>query len=151
MFSSTLGPAPSHLTLYSPAASDLPLTVTGPLTMREPLLLAANALVASSKASPSSKPLDVFENFIRLLVLSRKRRESVLGGLGFTFVKNLRFVCEGLQCCRGVKQRGLGRKTRSLCSGDCSHLGRQTESEISPFNPKNFSGKPSELRRVIHK
>src|SRR6267378_5284289 len=56
--------------------------------------------------------------------------------------KNLRFVREGLQCCRGVKQRRLGRKTRSLCAGDCSHLGRQTESETSPLTPKtSFSKK----------
>src|SRR5882672_5363895 len=55
--------------------------------------------------------------------------------------KNLRFVREGLQCCRGVKQRRLGRKTRSLCSGDCSHLGRQTESESSPLTPKTSLSK----------
>src|SRR5437899_9727735 len=71
MFSSTLGPLPSHSTVYAPGASCLPLTVTGSLTWKVPLL-AANALVASSKASPSSQPLDSFDDFIRLLVLSRK-------------------------------------------------------------------------------
>src|SRR2546429_745560 len=91
MFSSTLGPLPSHLTVYSPAASDLPLTVTGSLTWREPLL-AANALVASSKASPSTKPLDVFENFITdSLFFPENRRESVLGGRGFTCAEKLAF------------------------------------------------------------
>src|SRR3989442_4811889 len=60
--------------------------------------------------------------------------------------KNLRFVREGLQCCRGVKQRRLGRKTRSLCSGDCSHLGRQTESESSPLTPKTSLSKKNSIR-----
>jgi hypothetical protein len=52
--------------------------------------------------------------------------------------KFLRFTAEGLQCCLGVKQRGLGRK--ALCSllGDCSHLGRQTEFEANPLTPESF-------------
>src|SRR6266513_186811 len=114
MFSSTLGPLPSHLTVYSPRASCLPLTVTGSLTWREPLL-AANALVASSKASPSTKPLDVFENFIRTPCSFPKTVGNRFWAAGdLPARKNLRFACEGLQCCRGVKQRGLGRKTRVL-------------------------------------
>src|SRR5256885_7756439 len=146
MFSSTLGPLPSHLTVYSPRASCLPLTVTGSLTWKEPLL-AANTLVASSKASPSSKPLDSFDDFIRLLVLSRKP-SGIGSGAAWDLPsrKNLRFVREGLQCCRGVKQRRLGRKTRSLCSGDCSHLGRQTESESSPLTPKTSLSKKNSIR-----
>src|SRR2546421_4943646 len=91
MFSSTLGPLPSHSTVYAPGASCLPLTVTGSLSWREPLL-AANALVASSKASPSSKPLDNCDDFIRLLVLSRKTvGNRFWGGLGFTFAEELAF------------------------------------------------------------
>src|SRR5205823_2598889 len=90
-FSSTLGPLPSHLTVYSPAASDLPLTVTGSLTWREPLL-AANALVASSKASPSSKPLNVFENVIWTPCSFPKTvGNRFWGGLGFTFAEKLAF------------------------------------------------------------
>src|SRR5437899_11782096 len=91
MFSSTLGPLPSHSTVYAPGASCLPLTVTGSLTWREPLL-AANALVASSKASPSSKPLDNCDDFIRLLVLSRKTVENGFWrGLGFTLAEEHAF------------------------------------------------------------
>jgi hypothetical protein len=53
----------------------------------------------------------VFPNFIRLLFLSRKRREPVLGGLDSPFTKNLRFAAKALQCCRGVKEKARGRKT----------------------------------------
>jgi len=55
--------------------------------------------------------------------------------------KFLRFVAEGLQCCLGVKQRGLGRKTSCSLLGDCSHLGRQTECETVPLTPENFISK----------
>jgi len=53
--------------------------------------------------------------------------------------KFLPFAIEGLQCCLGVKQRGLGRKTSCSLLGDCSHLGPPNRVWDSPFNPWNSS------------
>jgi len=115
----------------------LAFTVTGSLTCREPLF-AANTLVASSKASPSSKPLEIFDASLRSFFLSEDVGNRFWAAWTRLRRKFLRFAAEGLQCCLGVKQRGLGRK--ALCSllGDCSHLGRQTECETNPFNPEKM-------------
>ena len=52
--------------------------------------------------------------FITLLFLSRNVGNR-FGRPGLAWVgKFLPFTAEGLQCCLGVKQRGLGRK--ALCS-----------------------------------
>ena len=68
-----------------------------------------NTLVASSKASPSSKPLEIFDAVIALLFLSRRRREPVLGGLELASVtKLLPFAAESLQCCFGGYAKRAG-------------------------------------------
>ena len=56
MLSSTSGPVPSHWTLYSPAFSVVPLTVTGWLSCKL-ALVPAKALEANSNASPNTRHL----------------------------------------------------------------------------------------------
>src|SRR6266550_3267499 len=92
-------------------------------------------LLPAAKPVPAASPWIVLTTSYDSLFFPENRRESALGRPGMY-----------LQCCRGVKQRRRGRKTRSLCSGDCSHLGRQTESETSPLTPKTSLTKKNSTR-----
>src|SRR5580700_6405294 len=73
MLTSTLGPVPSHCSLYSPALRLVPLMLVGLFKVRF-ALLAANALEASVKANPTTKLFVTVANFIAARFSSPKGR-----------------------------------------------------------------------------
>ena len=74
------------------ALGQFPATVQLSVTASEPLF-DANALVASSKANPSSKPLEILNAFMPTpFFFPDKRREAVSRRLGIALRKELAFV-----------------------------------------------------------
>src|SRR5947207_19394 len=73
MLTSTLGPLPSHCSLYSPALRLVPLMLVGLFKVKF-ALLAANALEASVKANPTTKLFVTVANFIAAPFSSPKNR-----------------------------------------------------------------------------
>src|SRR5271155_4528772 len=80
MLTSTLGPSPSHWTLYSPGFSVVPFTITGLVSSRLAGLVAARALEANSKAAPSTRGFEIetVANFMTApFSFPKLRRETV--------------------------------------------------------------------------
>src|SRR5204863_5645628 len=105
-------------------------------------------LLPAAKPVPAASPWIVLTTSYDSFFFPENRRESVLGRPGIylrrrTCVSSAKAYNAGA----GLSKDGWSQDS-SLCSGDCSHLGRQTESETSPLTPKTSLSKIFEYFKI---